>query len=241
MRLLPKSEVSVAKAAEKKRDIDEGLKLARRIDNLRELTATEDAIFRKFRNETIAKIHEETTKEQNKLDTLKGEVKVYERRKEEAQKPLDEEWIKVAEAKSELDRRREVANETESLLDSRERDTGDTLKRANSTLARAKTREGMANDRLQDADRTLVDAKLVNEKALRLKERVDEHRQKVDKELLHRDAMASSRERSVTIREEAATVREKNNRDETIRLADMRATLERETQRRLKKSNVNST
>jgi len=58
MRLLAKREVDQRKSVERARDIDEGMKLARQVDTLRETKAEEEASLARFRTESISKIHQ---------------------------------------------------------------------------------------------------------------------------------------------------------------------------------------
>lgn len=234
MRLLKKSEVSIAKAAEKKREIDEGLKLARRIDGLRETWAEEDAAFQKFRSETIAKIHDDITKEQEKLGPLKKEVKELEESKAEALKPLTEEKAALKRERAELDRQREEADERESLLRDKERKAELALKRATATVTRAELRENDADSRLQHAAQQDEQATLANARAQKVKADADERYRKVNQELLHRDMMASERERSVTLREESLARKWKEFIAERTLFKDRKATFERELKRNKK-------
>lgn len=58
MKLLPKSEVDLKKAQERKGEIDEGLKLAKKIDALRQAVVEEErklTLFRRASLETIQK------------------------------------------------------------------------------------------------------------------------------------------------------------------------------------------
>ncbi len=89
---MPKREIDRAKAADRKREVDEGVKLATRVDNLRGLAAQEEANLEKFRVEKLAAIAVETSAAETKRDLVLGEVEVLEERKKEAQVPLDAAW-----------------------------------------------------------------------------------------------------------------------------------------------------
>lgn len=56
LRLNSKSDIAKAKAAERNQEIQEGLKISRRVDSLRELEAKEDENLQKFRTETLSSI-----------------------------------------------------------------------------------------------------------------------------------------------------------------------------------------
>lgn len=61
-KLLPKQEIVLLKGAERKREIDEGLKLAKKIDLLRQTASEEEANLKKFREESLKVIKEEMSK-----------------------------------------------------------------------------------------------------------------------------------------------------------------------------------
>lgn len=70
MELLKKSAIDTLKANERKREIDEGMKLASRVDKLRELASTEQTNLSKFRDTTMKAIRNEIDTEIAKKDAL---------------------------------------------------------------------------------------------------------------------------------------------------------------------------
>lgn len=69
MKLLKKSEIAKAQAEDKRREIEEGLRISRKVDALRELWASEEQAFEKWRT----KILEEIKELSEKRDALKKE------------------------------------------------------------------------------------------------------------------------------------------------------------------------
>lgn len=59
MKLLEKSVINNLKTIEQKREIDEGKKLALKVDKLRELSAQEQSRLTLFRDESLKKIRQE--------------------------------------------------------------------------------------------------------------------------------------------------------------------------------------
>ncbi len=59
MKLLSRLEINNLKGGERKKEIDEGVKLAKKIDLLRETAAKEEANLAKFRTESLKIIREE--------------------------------------------------------------------------------------------------------------------------------------------------------------------------------------
>lgn len=74
MKLLEKQQVSSLKAKERKTEIDEGAKLARRVDALREMASKEQAILTKFREETAKVIQEDIDTLIRQRDNIKREI-----------------------------------------------------------------------------------------------------------------------------------------------------------------------
>src|SRR5258708_2263052 len=95
MKLLDKKTVDTLKAVERKKEVDEGAKLAKRVDNLRELSAKEEANLTKFRDESLKKIREEIEQEVQKCDVLKKENVILVEQNRILRIPLDVEWEEV--------------------------------------------------------------------------------------------------------------------------------------------------
>lgn len=89
MRLLPKSEIDKHKANERQAEIAEGLKLAKRVDSLRQTVAEEDKALKAFRVQTLEAIGDEIKAHTVKRDALRTEVKDLEERRAIALEPLD--------------------------------------------------------------------------------------------------------------------------------------------------------
>lgn len=127
MKLLSKQETQTAKASDRKREIDEGVKLAKKVDALRELAATEQANLIKFRNGNLKKIHEEIDNAITERDVLLQEVSMLEDKKKALLAPLDAEWNQVKiqkesieEAKSALSLKEDLFAMTENHLHEKE-------------------------------------------------------------------------------------------------------------------------
>ena len=59
MHLLERKQIDTLKADERKRDIDEGAKLAKKIDDLRRLASEEQTRLQKFRDESLKATRDE--------------------------------------------------------------------------------------------------------------------------------------------------------------------------------------
>lgn len=231
MRLLPKSEVDKAKATEQKQVIDEGMKLAKKIDNLREIAASEEENLMNFRRVTVEKIHEEISIEANKRDELKTEVAILEEKRRKALEPLTKE-LEAVQFKQEDSLRREFfLNEREAIITRHELELGNTSKEAEGVLARAKTKDELSNARLHDAERAAKDAESALAHAKQVEEEALAYEAKIKDALTHRENIVLTRENDATIRGKELFNREKTLADGWILLIDRQAMLEQEIKR----------
>lgn len=231
MRLMAKSDIDKAKAAAQRQSIDEGLKLAKRVDALREVSAAEEASLERFRSETLKVIHAEITEVTEKRDTLKKEVADLEALKVELQKPLDEEWVrlysyeqvvmlreddvKVKEMEvlgklTEADNLRIEAQK--HLLESETAHHLSLIK-----LKEASTKEGEAFATFKEADKKLVEAERIRAKA--------------DSEFTAKEKELADREQRVIMAEANLKTRNKELTNAEKRLRDREAMLERNLKR----------
>jgi len=200
MKLLSRQEVITAKNNDRAREVAEGLKLARRVDDLRATQAQEEAALEKFRRETLSAIHEEIEAKIIERDALCGEVRTLEKRKAEALQPLTEKEERIKEEQEALARRESAIRDSESAIESAWKDVAV----AKGSVDRART--GAERDReasrlsYAEAVSDREAAKLALADADRLKEEAFRMREAVEKELLLRDAETAARERSATMK-----------------------------------------
>lgn len=233
MRLLPKSEVDRKKATEKRVEIDEGLKLARQIDNFRETKASEEVSLEKFRRETVAKIHEEITSEARKRDEIKQEVAIYEQNRAEALKPLTHLWESVKKASESVELRKNSVEAREIALQEHEKELAEIRKGADTLIRKAVITDAISNSRLHEAELEREETRKSLEAARVVKMETDQVRQELDRKFTHRESVVAKREDGVTIRETDLAAREKALADGWRLLKDRTALLERNIKRTL--------
>ena len=96
MKLLPtRIDINKAKADERKREIDEGLSLARKVDALRETKSNEERKLLEYRSGMIAKVQAEINAYVSERDSLRRENENLIETRKELIKPLDEEWKEI--------------------------------------------------------------------------------------------------------------------------------------------------
>lgn len=231
MKLLPKSEIDKMKAVERKREIDEGLKLAKRVDNLREVAAAEEASLRKFRNETVKVIYDEITKEEQKLNALKGEIVRAQKEREELKKPLDAEWARVEKAKAAINLREISVTEREKGVSANERALKDTREEARVLLGQAKIKNELARTRLHSADNDAKEAKVTLNNARDIEKKARAFEASVSDSLLHRTKEVADRESSAKLEQVRLANWQKQLADEWKLLEDRKKAFERRIKR----------
>lgn len=95
MKLLPKKEIDIRLATEKKIQIDEGMSLAKSVDNLRKTLATEKKNLAEWRESNIKQIQQEIDSYIEVKENLKIATEKAEAHRKELLEPLDKEWEKV--------------------------------------------------------------------------------------------------------------------------------------------------
>lgn len=122
MKIPSKIEISNSKSQERKREIEEGVKLAKKVDSLRELSAKEQENINRFRDSSLKQIQEEINKKIDEKNVLDVEIS---QRKEERIKlsaPVDlkEEWEKVKQDKLQIEEWKRDLFDREAKLIERE-------------------------------------------------------------------------------------------------------------------------
>lgn len=117
MKLLDKHSVSVQVAIDKKRQIDQGITLARKVDVLRETKLKEEADLAQFRSETIARTQAEIDAKIKEKNVLEAKIKAREEELKALREPLDDEWQAFEEAKTALQWDKHLVYERKGELD----------------------------------------------------------------------------------------------------------------------------
>jgi ATP:corrinoid adenosyltransferase len=234
IKLLSKQEINQRKAIERKVEIDEGAKLARRIDSLREIVANEEASLASFRSKTIASINADIQKVTTERDNLLQEVTILRSELERGDLDLKIREQRLAEAQTELvEKEKTLQLQTEAL------------KKLTKSVREEEKKTKTYNQRFQYVFNVLAEMnKSIETNYLQSEEIVKQIQSKLDKvntlieettkELRDKDIDIASRERDITIKEERIKRTTKELREKEIQLRDREFTLEREF-KRLKK------
>lgn len=234
MKLLAKRDIDIQKSLDRQREIDEGVKLSRRVDALRRTQVEEEASLERFRAASVSKIHEEILRESNVRDALHTEVVRLEARREEALRPLDREMQLIATEKKELSEIGDVLFSRQAAIEKRETELALLERSVRDEEQRAKAMSREVADTLADAQEQKESALIAHTAAKRTLESVQTFKEVMEREIKERDAVCAARERDVSIREEWLASDREALELEKVQTADLRATLERAI-KRLKK------
>lgn len=162
MRLQPKKAIAADLATQRKAQIDEGVKIASKVDALRETLVQEEGNLERFRTESIAIVQADIDRYIDTKNNLISEVQTLERRKAEAQIPLDMEWEKLRQAEARFLRDKQAWGEKSDSLDERQSQ----IERAEVEVANEKERAADLKHRasvlLAEADETRKEAREVS-------------------------------------------------------------------------------
>lgn len=231
IKLLPKSEIDKLKAEEKRREIEEGRKIAERIDTLRETVSEEEASLERFRVETVSKINDEIIAKTTERDTLEHLLVELREQRVQLLKPLDEEYEGVRIQRLQLTQWEESLTSREESVIEKEGLADEDSKEAQKRLQRAKAQEEIVNIRLSEANRAAKASEDAYVIAKEVKVATDREAKQRLLALTHREDAASLRENNATIVESDLSAREKALQDGNKLLRDREALHERTIKR----------
>lgn len=227
MKLLDRKTIVSERADERKQTIDEGLKLARKIDSLRETSASEETRLAKFRVASLQKTKEEIDSLIEKKRSIEAEIRSLEDQRRLAQIPLDQEWEGVNTVSSLLDdtemklsSQLEIVKERESSLTVREKELA-------KEEGRVKDERVVSAKLVRESQRKLEASQLVLSESEQSRERARKYFEEENEKLLSREALIAVRERENDMMMESVSQREKEIQIRKKQLDDRYQTLQR--------------
>lgn len=122
MKLRSRDEIEKQKSSERKLEIDEGVKLANRVDALRKTSADEGSKLSIFRNSTLTETKSQIDNVILERDSILTEVLSLRKERLVLMKPLDDEWEKIYRIKKDMDDLNSQLEAKEASLNAREED-----------------------------------------------------------------------------------------------------------------------
>jgi hypothetical protein len=227
IRLLAKSELDKAKSTDKAREIAEGVKIARRVDALRELQSREESNLEKFRSETIAAIQAQVEKETQKRDEIASQVALIEAKSKKTvvgisskQKELERVKSTLEKYEQELKRREDELLITEEAMIHARQNVEDALLRADTREEASIQLHRQATKKNEQASDALLHAHNIEQGLEEEKERHNrEHQQFL--------SIIAGKEKELQQREKQNEEREVILESERILIADRKKMLDR--------------
>ena len=231
MRLLEKSDIQKQKNQERAREIEEGLKVSRKVDSLRETMANEEHTLEVFRKANLAEIGREIQELQVQKDDLKIEVAYL---KEEIRKEsilTREERLDLEDLKQRLDKKQVYLDEKQKELDISEINLACAImesseiekKNQEEQITIANLKKKVQEDTFQ-ASKTLENAK-------KIENRIYESSKKTTQELDLREKDLSEREKQVLSQKNENERVSQEQAEERIRIADQWSQIQKTAER----------
>lgn len=224
-RLLDKKEMDGAKSQEQKLVIDESVKLARRVNNLREVYDDEESALATLRRETLKGIHNETNILLERKNALGIEVKDLEERKKQALIPLD--FLKEG-----LDLKKKELDEVSLKIDIRlgeltafESKIYEKNKKAEVNLDRSEQIKKQSEQANIDSVNARTKSEISLTEAEKIKDKADDYFKSKTLEIVSHETSLKIRENNLVMREESLKDRVKKYNDLDRQIKDRYQTL----------------
>lgn len=189
MKLLTKSTVATEQAREKKSQIDEGLRIATKIDAMRQALADLESQYAKFAAGTKTEMERITAGLVEQIKSLNIEIAILELRRKALLEPLDAKWNEVLVKEQILDGALKAV-ETNKVVWVREKTKLDaTNAKAKDSLFKIKVRERELTKVYVQADEALAEAEIIKSKLREEQETHDEIFKKRTIDLDNREKM----------------------------------------------------
>jgi len=231
MKLLRKSEITSLKERDRVREIAEGQKIARKVDELRELQSTTEKKLNDFRDSSLRTIGEEIKTLGAQRDTLAAEVS-------SLQKKLDSMLPNLGTTREELDKKEDELKNLEQFLakqkehlDIQELDIIEVKKELSDTLAKEKTTKQATWVALVKAEEAKADALNEFVKAKNAFEKVEQEKSLAEADIAFRQEQLSAKEEELNEKESILNKERKELEREKVKLADRQKMVERTLER----------
>jgi len=227
MKLLPKSVVNSELASQKKKQIDEGLMIAKKVDALRETLSSLEEQHRRFLGSMEIELKLQTKPLLDEIAHRKAEIKQLSLKREELLVPLTKEWSEVNEERKKIDKITEQMSKERAILNRNNELLEKRLKKEKENIFKTNTiRNELAKILKQQEENERATANTLKTAEVTKTKTLKELEEKT-KLIKSRDAEVAVREREVLMQQEELDLERKFINEEKIRLLDQRATLER--------------
>lgn len=231
LRLLTKSQIATAQSIDKAREIQEGLKISKRVDGIRELKAKEESEFEKFRTETLSSIGREIETLNKTKEAIILEIRDFREEKRKGLRDVEQGLLSVTSFRAVLDQRESYLKELEQRLLRKQDEINATLLSSKDELERSRTHKE-ESERLHLVAQNNHEASMFSLKAARKTEETTLLlKEALEKELSHRQQIIAQMEQDIIIKEKEIKNTKKELKTKEAQLLDREATVTRDFNR----------
>lgn len=227
MRLQPKIEVHNLVASQRKAQIDEGVRIAQKVDALRETLASLEAQHSKFIEGMEGELNRRTEHLISKVANLERDIADLEENRRILQIPLDDGWKELNQKMAEISQMKVTLEQKEAKLAQKELTQDQRDKKSKELMVQVKSRDRASITAHDEAEQAKIDAESIKAEALEKKAFQEKIFESKSHELDERENSLVSYTFTLSKREEQIELREQEIKDEKVRLLDQRQTLER--------------
>jgi len=212
---------------QKRIDIDLGIKLANRVDDVRKNLNEEEIKYQKFHKETIKQIQLDIDNKIKEKEILNSEISSLAKEKEKLLEPLDREWEKLKKEKSDLKLEQEDLGKTSQTLLKSIQNNESKYEWNKMEARRIQNLDESTKTLFNKAQKAEIEAKLILEQAKETSKGLVEPLKQKEKEIEEREEAVRVYKQTLELKEIEIQEKEKEIINEKIRLADQRGVLER--------------
>lgn len=231
VKLLQKSELQSLKAKERALEVREGVKLATKVDGLRELQAKTEKEFELYKTSTLSAITEEITKTNEEKEKISGELRIL---KEEYDLLLPEIPIKrkeLAEFEKTLMKWEHKLEKREEKAGLSEIDVAEALDTAESIRIMNEDNERISRNLLIQTNKAKIEAEQTLATARKIQEQAFQELQDSEATLNLRELSIKTKEQELSRTESILMNDQRELINEKRKVDDMRQTLQRSIER----------
>lgn len=234
MQLLKRSTVQTEVASQRQKQIDEGIRIAQKVDALRQTLGELEQQQARFLAGMEKELEERTQPLVRKIASLQKDIEDLEEKRRLLLEPLDAQWVVVNAKESELVELQTLLEKKTSEIVFREERTIELGTELKNRLFKVKTRERELDKTIRTASEELYIAQEKHVEAQKIKDAADTYSKVSKQELLTREADIAVREREVGMLRNHTNDRERELDERETLIKDREDTLERELNRRKK-------
>lgn len=233
MHLLKKSTVQSEAQKERKKQIDEGIFIAKKVDTLRQTLGSLESQHGKFLSGIEEELGQRTQPLLLKISSLQKDIEDLEDKRNLLLIPLDKEWAEFHKKQALQDQKEKVISSKSDSVSQKEQKLKELGMGLKDKLFKVKTRERELVKTQSLAEEELYLSKQTRKESEEIKKHSIEEAKEITQGLKEREAKVAVREREVEMREVAVEKRQKTQDTRETAINDKYETLLR-TQKRLK-------